>query len=114
MTLTASDVVSLKSALGCWEWADYTSIAIVGLGCVGEFVAEFTKIRDEKWRHKLAKLSTIVVIIGIAGELTATVRTSELSGQIIANVEENAAGANERAAKEERARTVMLLQLQPR
>lgn len=99
MTLTASDVASLKSALDCWELGEYFSTAVVFLGCVGEFIAEFTKLRDEKWRHKLAKVSTILVILGIAGELLATVKTSQLSGQVIAYVEANASDAKGSADK---------------
>jgi|SRR5579872_523995 len=87
MTLTASDVASLESALRCWEWAEYISTGVVFIGCVGEFFAEFTPFPSgEKRKHKLARLSLILVIAGIAGELLATVRTSQLSGLVIASV----------------------------
>lgn len=99
MTLTASDVVSLKSALGWWEVAEYVSTGIVFIGCVGEFFAEFTPFPSSDHRkHKLARLSLILVIAGIAGELLATVKASELSGQIIAYVEANASDAKTSAA----------------
>jgi hypothetical protein len=98
MTLTASDVASLKSVLGCWELAEYVATGVVFLGCVGEFFAEFTRFpASEGRKHKLRRLSLILVIAGIAGELCATVRTSELSGQIIAYVEENASDAKKSA-----------------
>lgn len=98
MTLTASDVASLKSALGWWELAEYMSTGVLFVGCIGEFFAEFTRFpKSERARHKLARLSLILVIGGIAGELCATVRTSELSGQIIAYVQENAADAKKSA-----------------
>jgi hypothetical protein len=94
MTLTPSEVASLKSALGWWEWAEYVSTGIVFVGCIGEFIAEFTRISQrENIRHTVARLSLALVIAGIAGELCATVKTSQLSGQIIAYVEQNAADA---------------------
>jgi hypothetical protein len=94
MTLTASDVASLKSALGCWEWAGYISTGVVFIGCVGEFFAEFTRFpAEEKKKRKLARLSLILVIAGIAGELLSTVRASQLSGLVIANVEAQAGDA---------------------
>jgi|SRR5579863_6875178 len=110
MVLPNSEVASLKSALRCWEWFGYVSTAIVGLGCIGEFVAEFTSLpRNENVASKLARLSLIVLILGIAGELLSAVRTSEISGQIIADIEERAAKAeqdageaNERASADER------------
>ncbi len=108
MTLTDSEVASLKSALRCWEWFGYVSTAIVGLGCMGEFIAEFTFfIKSEGGRHKLAKLSLIVLIFGIAGELLSAVRTSDSSGQLIASIEERASLANERAGKLESGNLVL-------
>jgi len=98
MILTDSEVESLKAALNCWERFGYVSTAIVFIGCVGEFIAEFTSLpKTEGSKHKLARLSLIVLIFGIAGELLSTVRTSQLSGQLIANIEERAS-ANEREA----------------
>ncbi len=98
MTLTASEVASLKSALGCWEWAEYISTGVVFSGCVGEFFAEFTRFpTEEKKKRKMARLSLILVIAGIAGELLATVRASQLSGLVIANVEAQAGDAKRSA-----------------
>lgn len=100
MTLTASEVASLRSALGCWEWAEYISTGVVFVGCVGECFAEFTRFpATEKKKRKLARLSLILVIAGIAGELLATVRTSQLSGLVIANIEEQAGDAKTSADK---------------
>jgi len=98
MTLTDSELLSLKSALGCWEWFEYISTAIVWIGCAGEFIAEFTSLpRTKEIERKLSRLSLIVLLVGIAGELLGTIRTSQLSGQIIANTEERAAVAAQKA-----------------
>jgi hypothetical protein len=41
----------------------------------------------------------MILILGIAGELLSAVRTSQLSGQIIANIEERAANAEQKAGE---------------
>ncbi|HXM21064.1 MAG TPA: hypothetical protein VN948_07360 [Terriglobales bacterium] len=100
MILTDSEVGSLKAALNCWEWFGNTSTAIVFVGCVGEFVAEFTPLpKTKETGNELARLSLIVLILGIAGELLSAVRTSQLSGQIIANIEERAGKAKQKAGE---------------
>jgi len=98
MTLTDAEIGSLKAALDGWEWFGYVSTAVVFLGCVGEFVAEFTHFpKSDQSKHKLARMSLIILILGIAGELLSTVRTSQLSGQVIADAEQKAAEAESRA-----------------
>ncbi len=100
MTLTDSEVGSIKAALNCWEWFEYISTAIVFFGCVGEFLAEFTSLaKSHESKKKLARLSLIALILGIAGELLGTVRMSQLSGQLIANIEERAGNAEQRAGE---------------
>jgi len=100
MILADSEVASLKAAIRWWESFGYASTAVVGLGCIGEFVAEFTAIsKDENRKHKLSRLSLIILIFGIAGELLSAVRTSNLSGELIANIEERAAKAEQKAGE---------------
>jgi hypothetical protein len=100
MILTDSEVRSLKAILNWWEWFGYVSTAIVFLGCVGEFIAEFTRVaKREESKHKLSRLSLIILILGIAGELLGAVRTSQLSGQLIANIEQRAGDAEQRAGE---------------
>jgi hypothetical protein len=100
MIPTDSALASLKGALNRWELFEYASTAVLGLGCIGEFLAEFTVVpRDETGKHKLARLSLIVLILGIAGELLGTVRTNQLSGQLIASIEERAGNAEQRAGE---------------
>jgi hypothetical protein len=100
MILTDSEVASLKSAIHWWEWFGYASTGVVGLGCIGEFIAEFTSVsKSEHRKHKLSRLSLIILIFGIAGELLSAVRTSNLSGELIANIEERAANAEQKAGE---------------
>ncbi len=100
MILTESEIGSLKAALNCWEWVGYISTAIVFLGCVGEFIAEFTSLpKSKEAESKWARLSLIVLILGIAGELLGAVRASQLTGQIIANIEERSSHADQKAGE---------------
>jgi hypothetical protein len=100
MILPDSEVALLKTTLGCWEWFGYISTTVVGVGCIGEFIAEFTSLPGtDQRKHKLARLSLMILILGIAGELLSAVRTSQLSGQIIANIEERAANAEQKAGE---------------
>lgn len=102
MTLfTGSDITSLDGLLSWWEYAEYVAEAFVILGCVGEFTAEFTKIRTEVWRHQLAKISLLVLIAALVFALIALGRTNRLSGQEIALLNGAAADARTRAANAE-------------
>ncbi len=84
MLVTSSDVASIDRLLGRWEWIEYFAEAFVIAACIGEFIAEFMKIRTEDWRHQLAKISVLVLIAALAIELGALVRTNILAGKEIA------------------------------
>jgi hypothetical protein len=109
MLLTSADVASLDSLLSWWEKAEYAAEAFVILGCVGEFIAEFTKIGTQESRHQLSKLSLLVLIAALAIELGALVRTNRLSGQeitllnsITADAQTQISSARERTAQLEK------------
>src|SRR6266567_7149225 len=100
MILTGSDLAALKSSLEFWEIVEYVSAATVLFGVIGEYVAEFTKLAEKMGiEKKLAKFSTLVLIIGLAVELLGLVKTSQLSGRLVASLEEQSAQANARAAE---------------
>jgi hypothetical protein len=84
MLITNPDVASLDGLLSWWERVEYVAEGFVILGCVGEFMAEFTGIRTPEWRHQLSKVSLLVLIAALAFELGALGRTNSLSGQEIA------------------------------
>jgi hypothetical protein len=71
------------------------------LGCVGEFVAEFTEILKPEGRQRFSKISLLVLIAALAIELGALVRTNHLAGQEIALLNGMAADARTRAANAE-------------
>ena len=53
MILTPSEVASIAAWSTFWEICEYISEGVVFLGCVGEFIAEYTKVRTDEWRHSL-------------------------------------------------------------
>ena len=78
--------------------------AIVLIGVAGEFVAELTAlIHSEKWKKRTVITSTLLVIAGIAGELFAQGKLSNLNGRLDATIEKEAGDANQRAALIEQA-----------
>jgi hypothetical protein len=94
-----SEVSVIDAALDYWEWVEYAAEAFVILGCAGEYVSEFTHIKTEEWRHRLSKVSLIILTVALAIELGALVRTNNLSGQEIALLNNESAKANNEAAK---------------
>src|ERR1700722_1832605 len=88
----------LSSSLLFWEIAGYVSTGIVILGCVGEYIADFTRIpKSEDEKHRISKLSLIILIVGIAGELLTAVRASQISGQVISDLQTTVADAKRSA-----------------
>lgn len=90
---------NISSVLGAIRDSFYRGRMI---GCIGEYIAEFTswphKLRLKfkcplLSKHKISRLSLIVLTIGVAGELLSTGLTLNLSGSIIANIEAIAADA---------------------
>jgi hypothetical protein len=101
MILTSSESSGLESSLGCWEIGEYIATGIVILGCLGEFLSEFTNFwnvrNDRHGKDTLGKLSALVLIGGLAVELVCLVNTNNLSGRIIAGLVNQAAQANKRS-----------------
>lgn len=81
-----TDISGLQSALAFWEQLDYLATIVVFLGVLGELLAEFTNLfrtRDHEHRKKAATVtSTVILLVGLAGELPALIRTSTLTGRI--------------------------------
>jgi hypothetical protein len=99
----STDVPTLISSLGWWETVGFIAAGIVLLGVIGEFLAEFTDVfklkQNEKRRTRFAKLSALVLIVGLLGELPSLFKTSHLSGQIINVLNKEANAANKEAAQ---------------
>jgi hypothetical protein len=93
----------LESVRNIWEIAGDISTIVVIVGIIGEFAAEFTNFsnvrHDASRRHRLAKISTVIVIVGLASELLCHNRSSKYSQQINAILIDTAAASNKAAAE---------------
>jgi hypothetical protein len=82
-----------------WEIAGYVCTFAVILGCVGEYIAEFTGIpKNDDGKHRISKLSLIILTVGIAGELLTAIRSSQISGEVIADLQTSVRNAKQSAA----------------
>ena len=91
---------SLENSLSVWECIEYAASAVVLLGVVGEYCASFTKIpKSDTERIRLEKGSTLLLIFGLSIELLSLVKTSQLSGQMIARLNFESADARKEAAR---------------
>jgi hypothetical protein len=100
MIFTATDVSSLATSLEHWEWAEYASCALVALGCIGEYTAEFTNYWTDglkERKDRLAKRSTLLLISALALELMCLVKTNSISGMLIGSLSDEAGAAETKA-----------------
>lgn len=100
MTLTASDVSSLARRLSDWEYAEYVACAFVAVACAGEYIADFTNwltAGDERRKRRLAKRSTLLLIVSLAAELLCLVQTNSISGQLVGSLSDKATNADTKA-----------------
>lgn len=89
----------LSSSLLFWEVAGYICTGIVILGCAGEYIAEFTRLpKTDDRKHRISKLSLIILTFGIAGELLTAIRSSQISGQVIADLQTSVKTAKQSAS----------------
>src|ERR1700693_460182 len=71
----------LMSPLNRWELVEYSAATIVILGVLGEYLAEFHVFQyaeEEGRRRWVARGATLILLGGLALELLALVRTSQL------------------------------------
>jgi hypothetical protein len=91
MTLSPPEVASIARRLVFWEVAEYVSEALVGLGCFGEYVAEYAKWPaswTEDQKRRLGRGSLVLLICGIVFGIVSLIQTNALSGQVIGSLGE--------------------------
>ncbi len=88
----------LESSLVFWDWAGYISTTLVFIGVVGESVIELTNwVKLPERSRRIGKISTLILIVGLAGELISTVKISGVTGEITANLKREAGDAKKSA-----------------
>jgi hypothetical protein len=71
-----------------WQGAEYLALSVVFLGVVGETLADIAKWPPNAGvRERLARISAFVLIFGLALEIPATIRTTQISALEIATLE---------------------------
>ena len=66
------------------EYIEYSGEVLVTLGCIGEFIAEFTPLLPKERNHQCSRSSLLVLIIGLVVSLAGMYKTNALSGNEIA------------------------------
>ena len=100
-------ISELKTSLSFWELFGYVATALVFLGVVGESITELTNLlKSAAVRKRIAKISALVLILGLALEILSGFKVSGLNEQITAVLNKEAGdarrtgeNASERAAK---------------
>jgi hypothetical protein len=97
-----ASLFDLKSSVALWERVEFVAAAVVILGVLGEVASEFMghEAKTPAKRpvsSRVARLSGLILIGGLALELQAIMRVSGLYGQITAELERKAGEANKAA-----------------
>jgi len=79
------------------ETCEYFFDGMVILGCVGEYVADYTNLRTEEWRHRIGRRSLLLLTLGIGLGLFSLIKTNGLSGQVIDSLGDKAQRATKSA-----------------
>lgn len=96
MTLTKEE---LSGLIDWWGTIEDISTGVVLIGVAGEFIAELTTlIKKERRKRITIVISTLLVIVGIAGELTTQHRLASFNDQLVAIVEAEADAAKTQAS----------------
>lgn len=82
-----------------WECVEFSALGIVLVGVIGEYLAEFSYSKSEADKKRFAKISTRILIAGLALEIIGTVRTTQIGNKEIAGLNLEAANAREAAAE---------------
>jgi hypothetical protein len=100
----AVDIATLISALSWWELAGYVTVAAVAVGVAGESVHELTDWLGTYswWKAKGGKASAFLLIMALVAELVIQIKVNSISGEIIADLSDQAAEARKEAATLER------------
>ena len=99
MILSAPDIASAAKWPAIWEFVEYASEGLVFLGCVGEYVAEYTEWSTAEVRHRLGRRSLAILILGLGAGLFSLIKTNALAGEIIGSLGTHVEQAGEKAQR---------------
>src|ERR1700682_1079750 len=94
-------IFSLWASASFWEGVEYVAEALVLAGAAFEVLTDFEYIlkgdANRPVRHRLARIAAITLVVGLAIELGALVRTNSLFTDEIADSYHAAKDANNRS-----------------
>jgi hypothetical protein len=93
---------SLNTLLSTWDSVAYFTLALVLIGVVGETIVEWTSIFAGTRRDAVGKVSSLILIAGLGGEIIVHAKISEYTSEIVALLNGQARAADERAALAEK------------
>jgi hypothetical protein len=79
--MSLPDVASLEWWQAFWERVDIWAMVLVLFGAVGEFIHQFAHAPG--WRERLGKPAALLLIVGLAVEVPATLLAQSLGRQIL-------------------------------
>ena len=92
-------VLTESSWLQLWEFVEISGAIIVTVGVTGEYIADFTKfVKGKARKTRLRKISTLVLIAGLAIELAGLVTTSHAFNLLVSKANDDAKRAGTSAA----------------
>jgi hypothetical protein len=79
------EIASLMSDVSFWEFCGYIALAAVLIGVIGESIKEFTDWLERiGWEKKISRLSALILIAGLAGEVITQPKTNAVNATLIA------------------------------
>jgi hypothetical protein len=85
--------------LDAWGVGELVCIGLVFVGVVGEALPEFHLPKKDRPQLVVRRISLLILILGLAGEFLTTMKTSQITGQLIAAVNNEAASATQQTAQ---------------
>ncbi len=111
-------LISILSSLVFWEWAEYISGAVVVVGVIGEYIADFRIVgkthKDEELKTRLGKISTVVLVVGLVVEIAAVANINMLAGRQIEQLKKENNGTLRQLEDEKSERLALEQFLSPR
>jgi hypothetical protein len=94
------DIPALNSSLRFWGWVGYVATALVFIGVVGESIVELTSwVKSPLRKTTIGKVSALLLILGLATELTSGFKISQITDEITAILNKEAGEARAAAGE---------------
>jgi hypothetical protein len=107
-----TEIDSLNEAFSFWDKFAYVTLAAVFVGVVGEAILDFTSWVPAERHSKFGKLSVLLLIAGLGGEIIAHAKNNEYSAKITGLLNRQAGEAHERASSADERSKILEVQVE--